>query len=153
MSAPGSPAAAAADWPAPARAWTMVLVLMAAYAVGFVDRQILTLLVEPLRRDLGITDTQFSLLSGLAFTLFYTLMGVPLAWLADRGSRRNLIMWSVGVWSLMTAACGVAGSFLQLFAARVGVGIGEAGLSPAAYSLIADSFPQAVDLVLDKSLT
>lgn len=142
-SALGSPAAAAADWPAPARAWTMVLVLMAAYAVGFVDRQILTLLVEPLRRDLGITDTQFSLLSGLAFTLFYTLMGVPLAWLADRGSRRNLIMVSIGVWSAMTAACGLAGSFVSLFAARVGVGIGEAGLSPAAYSMIADSFPPA----------
>ncbi|WP_374654966.1 spinster family MFS transporter [Phenylobacterium sp.] len=133
--------AGAETWPAPSRAWATVLVLMAAYAVGFVDRQILTLLVEPLRRDLGITDTQFSLLSGLAFTLFYTLMGVPLAWLADRGSRRNLIIISVGVWSAMTAACGMAGSFLSLFAARVGVGIGEAGLSPAAYSLIADSFP------------
>ncbi|WP_312163253.1 MFS transporter [Phenylobacterium sp.] len=133
----------APDWPAPARAWATVLVLMAAYAVGFVDRQILTLLVEPLRRDLGISDTQFSLLSGLAFTLFYTLMGVPLAWLADRGSRRNLIMISIGVWSAMTAACGLASSFISLFAARVGVGIGEAGLSPAAYSLIADSFPPA----------
>lgn len=139
-----SPAPVAApDWPAPSRAWATVLVLMAAYAVGFVDRQILTLLVEPLRRDLGISDTQFSLLSGLAFTLFYTLMGVPLAWLADRGSRRNLIMVSIGVWSAMTAACGLAGSFISLFAARVGVGIGEAGLSPAAYSLIADSFPPA----------
>lgn len=137
------PQVGAPDWPSPSRAWATVLVLMAAYAVGFVDRQILTLLVEPLRRDLGITDTQFSLLSGLAFTLFYTLMGVPLAWLADRGSRRNLIMVSIGVWSAMTAACGLAGSFISLFAARVGVGIGEAGLSPAAYSLIADSFPPA----------
>jgi len=128
-------------WPAPARAWTMVWLLVAAYAVAFVDRQILTLLVEPVKRDLGITDTQFSLLSGLAFTLFYTIMGIPFAWLADRGSRRNLIAVSMTFWSLMTAACGLANSFFTLFLARVGVGIGEAGLSPAAYSMIADSFP------------
>ncbi|MDP3867538.1 MFS transporter [Phenylobacterium sp.] len=133
--------AAAPAWPHPSRAWITVFVLMVAYATAFVDRQILTLLVEPVRRDLAITDTQFSLLSGLAFTLFYTLMGIPLAWMADRGSRRNLIMLSVAVWSAMTAACGMANSFLTLFLARVGVGIGEAGLSPAAYSLIADSFP------------
>lgn len=135
--------APASAWPHPSRAWITVFVLMAAYATAFVDRQILTLLVEPVRRDLAITDTQFSLLSGLAFTLFYTLMGIPLAWAADRGSRRNLIMLSVAVWTAMTAACGMAGSFLTLFLARIGVGVGEAGLSPAAYSLIADSFPPA----------
>ena len=128
-------------WPAPARAWAMVLLLVAAYAVAFVDRQILTLLVEPVKRDLGITDTQFSLLSGLAFTFFYTIMGIPFAWLADRGSRRNLIIVSMTFWSVMTAACGMASSFLTLFLARIGVGVGEAGLSPAAYSMIADSFP------------
>jgi MFS family permease len=128
-------------WPSPGRAWATVIVLMSAYALAFVDRQILTLLVEPVRRDLAITDTQFSLLTGLAFTFFYTVMGVPLAWAADRGSRRNLIMFGVTVWSLMTAACGLAGSFGTLFLARIGVGIGEAGLSPAAYSLISDSFP------------
>ena len=128
-------------WPNPGRAWATVIVLMSAYALAFVDRQILTLLVEPVRRDLAITDTQFSLLTGLAFTFFYTVMGVPLAWAADRGSRRNLIMFGVTVWSLMTAACGLAGSFGSLFLARIGVGIGEAGLSPAAYSLISDSFP------------
>jgi len=130
-------------WPHPSRAWVTVFILMAAYATAFVDRQILTLLVEPVRRDLAITDTQFSLLSGLAFTLFYTVMGVPLAWVADRGSRRNLIMLGIAFWSLMTAACGMANSFLTLFLARIGVGVGEAGLSPAAYSLIADSFPPA----------
>ena len=117
------------------------MLLVAAYAVAFVDRQILTLLVEPVKRDLSITDTQFSLLSGLAFTLFYTVMGIPFAWLADRGSRRNLIAISMTFWSLMTAACGLANSFFTLFLARVGVGVGEAGLSPAAYSMIADSFP------------
>ncbi|MEO8112980.1 MAG: MFS transporter [Phenylobacterium sp.] len=128
-------------WPSLTRAWLTVILLMSAYALAFVDRQILTLLVEPVRRDLSITDTQFSLLTGLAFTLFYTLMGVPLAWVADHRSRRNLIMVCVAIWTTMTAACGLAGSFLTLFIARVGVGIGEAGLSPAAYSLIADSFP------------
>jgi MFS family permease len=119
----------------------MVLLLVAAYATAFVDRQILTLLVEPVKRDLAITDTQFSLLSGLAFTFFYTIMGIPFAWLADRGSRRNLILASVTFWSAATAACGMAGSFVSLFVARIGVGIGEAGLSPAAYSMISDSFP------------
>jgi MFS family permease len=125
------------------RAWATVLVLLAAYALAFVDRQILTLLVEPIKRDLAITDTQFSLLSGLAFTLFYTVMGVPFGWLADRSSRRNLITVSIVFWSAMTAVCGMANSFLTLFLARIGVGVGEAGLSPAAYSMIADSFAPA----------
>jgi MFS family permease len=137
------PVAATHPWPSPTRAWATVLVLLAAYALAFVDRQILTLLVEPIKRDLAITDTQFSLLSGLAFTLFYTVMGVPFGWLADRSSRRNLITVSIVFWSAMTAACGMANSFLTLFLARIGVGVGEAGLSPAAYSMIADSFPPA----------
>ena len=128
-------------WPSSTRAWATVFVLLAAYAVAFIDRQILTLLVEPIQRDLEITDTQFSLLSGLAFTLFYTMMGIPLGWLADRGSRRKLILVSVLFWSAMTAACGMAKSFGMLFLARIGVGVGEAGLSPAAFSMIADSFP------------
>jgi MFS family permease len=128
------------DWPPPTRAWALVFVLLGAYAIAFVDRQILSLLVEPVRRDLAISDTQFSLLAGVAFTLFYSVMGIPCAWLADRGSRRNLVFVSMLFWSAMTAACGFATSFATLFAARVGVGIGEAGLSPAAYSMIADSF-------------
>ncbi len=128
------------NWPSPARGWALVLVLLAAYALAFVDRQILALLVEPVRRDLAISDTEFSLLAGVAFTLFYTLMGIPCAWLADRGSRRNLVAASLTTWSAMTAACGLAVSFPTLFLARVGVGIGEAGLSPAAYSMISDSF-------------
>ena len=86
-------------------------------------------------RALWQADKQLkaSLLSGLAFTLFYTIMGIPFAWLADRGSRRNLIVVSMTFWSVMTAACGMASSFLTLFLARIGVGVGEAGLSPAAY--------------------
>jgi len=138
-----SPSGDPTVWPSPTRAWLTVFVLMAAYALAFVDRQILSLLVEPVKRDLAITDTQFSLLSGLAFTLFYTVMGIPFAWLADRRSRRNLIIASIGFWTFMTAACGMATSFLTLFLARIGVGVGEAGLSPAAYSMIADNFPPA----------
>lgn len=144
----------ASIWPSPLRASVSVFVLMAAYAIAFVDRQIITLLVEPISQDLGITDTEFSLLSGLAFTLFYTFMGIPLAWAADRWSRRNLIMLGIGVWSAMTAACGMASSFLTLFLARIGVGIGEAGLSPAAYLLVGNIIaftigPTAVALISD----
>jgi len=124
-----SPASGA--WPVPARAWAMVMLLVAAYAVAFVDRQILTLLVEPVKRDLAITDTQFSLLAGLAFTLFYTVMGIPFAWLADRGSRRNLIAVSMTFWSVMTATCGLAGSFLTSFLARIRLGVGQAGRAPS----------------------
>ena len=130
-------------WPSPARGWALVLLLLAAYALAFIDRQILALLVEPVRRDLAISDTEFSLLAGVAFTLFYSIMGIPCAWLADRGSRRNLVAASLTMWSAMTAACGFAVSFPALFLARVGVGVGEAGLSPAAYSMISDSFPPA----------
>jgi len=128
-------------WPPAGRAWTMVAVLTVAYAFAFVDRQILTLLVEPIKLDLSLSDTQFSLLTGLAFTLFYTMMGVPFAWIADRGSRRDLAAASMVLWSAMTAACGLASGFVPLVLARIGVGVGEAGLSPAAYSMIADSFP------------
>ena len=95
-----------------------MFLLVACYATAFVDRQILALLVEPVSRDLDITDTQFSLLTGLAFTFFYTIMGIPFAWLADRGSRRNLILAAIMFWSAMTAACGMANSFLTLFLAQ-----------------------------------
>lgn len=117
----------------------LILVLLLAYTFSFVDRQILSLLVEPMKNDLRITDTEMSLLQGLSFALFYTIMGLPLGRLADSTSRRGLIAGSIFFWSIMTAACGLAKSYWQLFFARMGVGIGEAGLSPAAYSLIADS--------------
>ena len=115
-----------------AYAWYVVGVLTFAYMVAFIDRQILSLLVQPIRRDLGISDTQISLLAGFAFAIFYSLLGVPIARLADRRSRRAIISIGVLLWSLMTAACGLAKSFTGLFAARVGVGVGEAALSPAA---------------------
>jgi predicted MFS family arabinose efflux permease len=116
-----------------------LLVLL--YVISYVDRQVLAVLLEPIKRELGVSDTAMGLLSGLAFALFYTTAGVPIARLADRGTRRNVIVLGVIVWSAMTAACGLARNFVQLAAARVGVGVGEASLSPAAHSLISDYFP------------
>jgi len=137
-----SASAPADDYPSAARAWWAVIVLFIAYTVSFIDRTIISLLVEPIRRDLSISDTQISLLQGLAFAIFYTTMGLPIAVWADRGSRRFITAAGILVWSLMTAACGLASSFGRLFAARLGVGVGEAALSPATYSLIADLFPE-----------
>ncbi|MEO8384425.1 MAG: MFS transporter [Betaproteobacteria bacterium] len=121
--------------------WFVVAILMVAYVFSFVDRQILNLLVAPIRRDLGISDTQMSLLMGFSFAIFYTILGIPLGRLADRMSRRGLVAAGVVVWSFMTALCGLAQTYLQLFLFRIGVGVGEATLSPAAYSMIADYFP------------
>jgi MFS family permease len=122
-------------------AWYVVAVLMFAYMVAFVDRQILSLLVQPIKRDLGVTDTQIGLLAGFAFAIFYSVLGVPIARLADRTNRKTLITVGVVLWSLMTAACGLTKTYWQLFLMRVGVGVGEATLSPAAYSMMADYFP------------
>ena len=121
--------------------WLVVAILMVAYVFSFIDRQILNLLVGPIRRDLGINDTQMSLLMGFSFAIFYTILGIPLGRLADSANRRGLIAAGVVVWSLMTALCGTARSYWQLFLFRIGVGVGEATLSPAAYSMIADYFP------------
>ncbi|KGE04513.1 spinster family MFS transporter [Pseudohaliea rubra] len=122
--------------------WYAVGLLTVAYTFSYIDRQILSLMVGPIRADLGISDTQFSLLQGLAFAVLYTALGVPIAWLADRGNRRNLIAVGISVWSLATALCGLTRTFPTLFLARVGVGVGEAALSPAAYSMLTDMFPR-----------
>ena len=129
-------------WPAPRQAWYAVLVLMVAYLFSYIDRQILSMLVGPIRADLGLTDTEVSLLHGLAFAVCYTLLGVwPVGRWADTGNRRNVISAGVFIWSLMTALCGRSYSYLTLFLARIGVGVGEAALTPSAYSMIADYFP------------
>ncbi len=129
-------------WPNPVYSWYVVGVLMLAYTNSFIDRQILSLLIEPIRASLDISDTQVSLLAGLAFSIFYTLMGVPIARLADERNRKVIIATGVACWSAMTALCGITHSFWQLFLARVGVGVGEATLSPAAFSIMADYFPK-----------
>lgn len=128
------------DWPSPLRSWLMLALLMLLYTSSFMDRQVIALLVGPLKEDLVLSDTQISLLQGFAFALFYTLLGVPIGRLADRASRKFIITIGATFWSLMTAACGLSSTYLQLFLARIGVGIGEATLSPAAYSMITDSF-------------
>ena len=125
----------------PRYAWYLVGVLCVAYTLSFVDRMILALLVEPIKRDLGISDTQVGLLHGFAFAIFYTTLGVPIARLADRTDRRRLIAAGIAFWSAMTALCGLARGFWELFLARIGVGVGEASLSPAAFSMLADAFP------------
>lgn len=123
-------------------AWYVVAVLFLAYTSSFIDRQIMSLLVEPIKRDLDLNDTQFSLLHGFAFAIFYTFMGLPLGRLADRKNRKVIITIGILIWSFLTAACGLAKTFFSLFLARIGVGVGEAALSPSAYSIIADLFPK-----------
>jgi MFS family permease len=139
---PDDPRSAPAAIPAADRTYAayVVGVLFVAYVFSYVDRTILTLLVAPIRASLQISDTQVSLLHGLAFAVFYTVLGIPIARLADRAHRVRLISAGIVVWSLMTALCGLARSFGQLFLARVGVGVGEAALSPAAYSILGDYF-------------
>ncbi len=128
-------------YPQPRYAWFVVSILMLAYISSFIDRQILSFLVDDIRRDLGVSEVQISLLMGLSFAIFYTVLGLPIGRLADNHNRRNIIMVGVLVWSLMTTLSGVAKNYVQLFLARVGVGVGEAALSPAAYSMITDYFP------------
>lgn len=129
-------------WPAPRVAWFAAGMLALANTLAFVDRQALALLVQPIKEDLQVSDTAMSLLYGLSFTMFYVIVGIPVARLADRANRRNIIAGAIFIWSLATALCGLARSFATLFAARVGVGAGEGGLSPAAYSILADYFPK-----------
>jgi len=130
------------SYPPTRYAWYAVGVLTVAYIFSFIDRQILNLLVGPIRRDLGISDTQMSLLMGFSFAIFYTLFGIPLGRLADSRSRRTIIIFGIVFWSLMTAGCGLARSFWHFLVLRMGVGVGEATLSPSAYSLISDYFPK-----------
>jgi MFS family permease len=128
-------------YPRRSYAWTVVAILIATAVLSYTDRQVLSLLVDPIRGELGISDTQISLLLGTAFAVVYGIAGIPLGYLADRTSRRNLIVAGVSVWSLGTMACGFSHNFTELFASRIVVGLGEAALSPAAISLISDYFP------------
>ena len=129
------------EWADLRYAWFVVIVLMTLYIFSFIDRMIIALLVAPIKADLNLTDTDIGLLHGLAFALFYTFVGLFIARLADNWDRTKLIAIGVLLWGLATAACGLAGSFTTLFIARIFVGVGEASLSPAAYSMISDYFP------------
>lgn len=131
------------SWRSEGYAWFVVSLLTAGFTLSIIDRTILVLFVEPIKRDLGINDTQFSLLYGLAFTMLYAVAGMPLGRLTDRYSRRTIIGLSILGWSVATCACGRAASFWQLFVFRVGVGVGEAGLAPAGTSMITDYFPRS----------
>jgi MFS family permease len=128
-------------YPRPVYAWTVVAILIGAAILSYTDRQVLSLLVDPIRHDLSISDTQVSLLLGSAFALIYGVAGLPLGYLADRVSRRNLIAGGLLIWSLATMAGSLTHSFGEIFASRVFVGLGEAALSPAAIALISDYFP------------
>jgi len=122
------------------RSLTLALLTLV-YFFSFMDRQILSILLEAIKADLRLSDTQLGLLSGLVFAIFYATLGIPIARLADRSSRRTIIAASLAVWSAMTAACGLAQTFTQLMLARIGVGVGEAGAGPPSHSIIADLYP------------
>ncbi len=136
-------AKAAKAYESPRYRYLVLGILTATYVSNFVDRQVINVLASYIIEDLQISDGQFGMLSGLAFACIYTTLGIPIARWADIGNRRNIIAISVGIWSIMTAACGAATNFTQLFLARFGVGIGEAGGSPPAHSIVSDIFPAA----------
>lgn len=124
-------------------AWYAVIFLTVAASLSSIDRQVLALMIGPIKRDFGVSDSQIGLLGGLAFSLLYTAFTLPAAWVADQRSRRMVVTAGILFWSAMTSACGLAHRFVTLFLARMGVGVGEAALGPAAYSMMSDMFPRA----------
>ncbi|MFT7246973.1 MAG: MFS family permease [Candidatus Azotimanducaceae bacterium] len=121
--------------------WYTLGVLTTVYIFSFIDRQILVILQESIKTDLGLMDWQLGMLSGISFAIFYVVMGIPIARMADKGSRRNIVAVAIATWSLMTALSGMAQNFVHLLLARIGVAVGEAGGSPPAHSMISDIFP------------
>ena len=128
-------------YPRPAYAWYVVTVLYLAYVLAFVDREIIALMIRDIKISLRLSDWQISWLLGLAFAVFYTVIGILLGWLADRSNRKWLLFAGVTTWSVMTCACGMASTYPGLFMARIGVGAGEGALNPAALPMIKDYFP------------
>ncbi|HVM86946.1 MAG TPA: MFS transporter [Puia sp.] len=119
----------------------VLLMLTLVYVFNFIDRQLLVILQESIKKKLHLSDTQLGLLSGFTFAVFYVILGIPIARLADKGNRRNIVVFSLCLWSMMTALSGMARNFFQLLTARIGVGVGEAGGSPPAHAIISDYFP------------
>ena len=138
-----APDAPATPFPSTARAWYVVAVLSLAAIVSYIDRQVINLLVEPIKADLGVSDVQISLLQGFSFALFYAVLAIPLAWISDRYNRKIVILVGLVCWSGATFASGLAGVFAVLFVARMFIGVGEATLSPAGFSIISDYFSKA----------
>lgn len=135
-----SPSAEPSSLPSPWRSWFVVIVLSIASIVSWIDRQIINLLVEPIKLDLGLSDLQISLLQGFSFALLYAFMALPLAWIADRHNRKNVILFGLVCWTFATFSSGLAAGFAVLFLARMLVGVGEATLAPAGFSIISDYF-------------
>ena len=139
--APGTPAAAAPATPSLALSWYVLIVMCLVYTLSIADRYVISTVLEPIRLELGLNDLEVNLAAGLPLAAFYLVFGFPLSWLIDRGSRRNIVAASIVVWSLMTMLCGKAKFALQFSLARIGVGIGEAGGTPGANSILSDYFP------------
>lgn len=135
-SAPGAPRARPG-----ARAWIVLAILCFVYVLNFLDRQLLSILAKPIQDELGVTDGQLGLLTGLYFAMFYCILAIPVGWLADRTNRTKVLALACGLWSAATAACGLAVNYPQLAAARMMVGVGEAGGVPPSYAIISDYFP------------
>lgn len=136
-----APGPAEQEWPPPLTAWYGVAIFTLVTAMALIDRQVLSMLVGPIKATLHISDTRMSILLGFAFVMFYAFMGLPIARLSDSKSRRAIIGFGVALWSIMTALCGLASSYWHLFLARMGVGAGESCYSPAVFSVVGDSFP------------
>ena len=129
-----------ADTPSLSRAWFTVAALSLASIISYIDRQVINLLVDPIKADLGISDVQISLLQGFSFALLYALLAIPLAWIADRHNRKTVILIGLICWTAATFSSGLAAGFAMLFVARMMVGLGEATLAPAGLSMISDYF-------------
>ncbi len=134
--APGAPVARPGPY-----AWFVLAILCFVYVLNFLDRQLLSILAKPIQDELGVSDSQLGLIGGLYFAMFYCILAIPVGWLADRGNRVRVLAFSCALWSAATAACGMASSYPQLVAARMTVGVGEAGGVPPSYAIISDYFP------------
>ncbi len=121
--------------------WYVLIIMMLAYTINIADRYVMSTVLEPIRLELGLSDGGVAFLTGVSLALFYVTMGLPLSWIADRHNRRNLLAISITIWSGMTALCGMSQGYMQLLLARIGVGIGEAGGTPACNSIVGDYFP------------
>jgi len=138
---PAAPSVGAAGAEPGARAWWALAILCFVYVLNFLDRQLLSILAKPIQDELGVTDGQIGLISGLYFALFYSLLAIPVGWLADRSNRVRVLSLACALWSTATVACGLSSTYSQLVAARMSVGIGEAGGVPPSYAIISDYFP------------